>query len=226
MKTKSLIIAFACIASSIILNAQDTKVTKDTTKYSVLDHTKRESEIKTIFGNNHSNGFYMSIDLGFSDMNKSQMIETGQRMAWIVDHSVAIGIFGTGFVSANNFDKQINGVNSSLSIAGGYGGFLIEPILFAKKPVHVTFPMMIGVGGAGYDTYTYNGKTYDYNSSSNGDAFMVLKAGTEVELNMLKFMRLALGVQYKYFYGMNLEGFGKNDLNGISGTVAFKFGKF
>jgi len=221
MKTVKYLFSTVCVLAGLITNAQEIKDT--TNQYVVVEH---DYEIKTLFGGNHTNGFYMSYDLGFANMDKSQTVETGGRLAWIVDHSVAIGFFGSGFVSANDFDKVINGNNTTLTLAGGYGGFLIEPIIGAKKPIHFSLPIMLGVGGAAYDSYSYNSNTWNYYGNSNGDAFMMMKAGAEVEFNLLKFMRLGLGAQYRYIYGLNLDGFGKNDLNGISATISFKFGKF
>ena len=221
MKTVNYIFTALCVMVGYISTAQEKRDTSN--KYVVVEH---DYEIKTLFGGNHTNGFYISYDLGFANMDKNQTVETGGRLAWVVDHSVAIGLFGSGFVSASDFDKVINGSNSTLSLAGGYGGFLIEPIIMPKKPIHISLPIMIGVGGAGYDSYSYNNNSFEYYGNSSGDAFMMLKAGAEVELNLLKFLRLGIGAQYRYVYGLNLEGFGKNDLNGISATMAFKFGKF
>ena len=53
----------------------------------------------SIFGGNHTNGFYLSYDLGFGTIDNKQTVETGGRIAWIIDHSMAIGFFGNGFVS-------------------------------------------------------------------------------------------------------------------------------
>jgi hypothetical protein len=223
MKTVKFIMSAICVCTSILAFAQDKK--DSTNQYAVIEHGSN-SDIKTLFGGNHTNGFYISYDLGFGTIDKKQTVETGGRIAWIIDHSIAIGFFGNGFVSASDFNKIIDNVNSNVTLAGGYGGFLIEPILFPKHPIHVSFPIELGVGGAGYQSSSYNPKTYDYMGNSNGDAFMVVKPGVELEMNMLKFFRLGLGMQYRYIYGLNLDGFNKNDLNGLSASIAFKFGKF
>ena len=43
------------------------------------------------------------------------------------------------------------------TLAGGYGGIFIEPILGGTKPVHVSFPVLFGVGGVTLiENYGYN----------------------------------------------------------------------
>ena len=223
MKAITILFTSMCLCAGIMASAQEKKDT--TNQYAVIEHGSN-NEIKTLFGGNHNNGIYLSYDLGFGTIDKKQAVETGGRLAWIIDHSIALGFFGNGFVTASDFNKPINNVNTNVTLAGGYGGFLIEPIIFPKRPIHVSFPIELGVGGAGYQSSSYNHDTYDYMGNSNGDVFMVLRPGVEVEMNMLKFFRLGLGLQYRYVYGLNLDGFGKNDLNGVTASIAFKFGKF
>lgn len=223
MKTTTITLSAILLLIGISVSAQDTKDT--TNQYVVVQHGSGP-EIKTLFGGTHTNGFYLSYDLGFGNFDNYQTVETGGRLAWIIDHSVALGLYGNGFVSASDFDKMIDNKNTSITLAGGYGGFFVEPIILPKKPIHISIPLMVGVGGATYDTFGIDEDSFDHFGNGHADAFMVLKAGAELELNMLRFFRIGLGASYRYVYGLNLEGFGKNDLNGITGTIALKFGKF
>ena len=71
------------------------------------------------------------------------------------------------------------------SIAGGYGGIFIEPILGGLKPVHVAFPVLFGVGGAGlvrhYASGFWNHPRYD---STKGDFFFIVEPAVELEFNL------------------------------------------
>jgi len=220
MKTISFFISAIIVMTGFISNAQQSK--DSTNQYVVIEHGGgNNNEIKTLFGCNHSNGFYLSYDLGFNTTSNIESVENGGRMAWIIGHSMALGLFGSSFINTTDINKLINGTSSTISLTGGYGGFLLEPIVLPKQAIHLSFPIEIGVGGVGYTTNDDNQTNYH-----NQDAFMVFKPGVEVELNMVKCFRLALGIQYRYIYGLNLQGFGKNELNGVSATMAFKFGKF
>jgi len=74
-------------------------------------------------------------------------------------------------------------------LTGGYGGLLIEVIIFPKSPFHVSFPLLISGGGitsfknTGYCDY------YDYPTS----AYFVFVPGIELELNMVSFFRINSG---------------------------------
>ncbi len=222
LKTILLIVSIGFIQTQAMSQQKE----QDTTnRYTIVEHSNND-QIKTLFGGNHSNGFYISYDMGMSMVNDNEMFETGGRLAWIIDHSFALGLFGSGFVSTSDFDKLIDGKNTNLTLGGGYGGLLFEPIIAPKQPIHLSFPIMLGVGGAGYDSYNYNNTTYDYWGSSRTDAFTVLRVGAEVELNLVRFIRMAVGVGYRHVYGFNIEGFKHDDLDGLSGNITFKFGKF
>lgn len=81
------------------------------------------------------------------------------------------------------------------------GGVIIEPIIWAKSPVHISIPILIGAGGAAYINNYYGrhtGHDLDYHYTEEADAFFVIEPGIEVELNMVNFMRLAVGGYYRY----------------------------
>lgn len=233
MKTSKLVTLAALFLAAVGSMAQNSKDT--TSEYVVVEH---DYQVKTLFGGSSSNGFYLGYDLGFSKMKNADLIETGGRLAWVIDHSMGIGLFGSGFLTANDIEKEINGTKNNVLFAGGYGGIMFEPILFPKSPVHLSFPLMLGVGGAGYSTYSdsyeydnnyyYDEHTleYNYEENSDGDAFLVLKPGVELELNVVKFMRVGLGVHYRYLYGFDIAGFEKDEFNGFNANIAFKVGKF
>ena len=127
------------------------------------------------------------------------------------------------------YEKTINGYSDKYILAGGYGGLLIEPIIGAFKPVHISIPMLIGAGGATYmDEYgkTYDDPFYPKPYYYYSDAFFVFEPGVEIELNMVKFMRLAFGGYYRFTSGLDLEDTKSNMMNGFSTGITLKFGKF
>ena len=102
----------------------------------------------TIFSKRKSNGGYGAFTMGYSQIDGRDALITGARGAFIFDHSFAIGIGGYGFV--NNLDYNSyhhQNPENELMLAGGYGGIFIEPIIAGTKPVHLSFPILIGMGG-------------------------------------------------------------------------------
>lgn len=200
---------------------------------------ENKNEFKTIFNKQEGNksishGGYGAITLGYSQIDSKDALEIGGRAAWVVNHHLAIGIAGKGFF--NNLEKTDNIENYFL--AGGYGGLFLEPIIAPKSPVHVTFPIIFGVGGLAakhgnvWDDNYYNDNYYDT------DVFLVFEPGVELEFNVVKFMRISIGssyrltngvlLQYKYYDNNNLinTDVPTNALDGFNFNLNFKFGWF
>jgi len=216
----------------------------------VAQAQESDNEVKTLFGskNDHSNGGYGALMVGYSQIWDRDAILIGGRGAWIIDHNFGIGMGGYGFMTDPKTDPyiqdEITGQNTKYQITGGYGGLLLEPIIGAKKPVHLSFPILIGAGGIAYTKHWENSDwenpSYDYqNTYEDSDAFFVLEPGVEVEFNMLKFFRVALSASYRYTSNINLnykdtrtgiadpKVIGSEDmLRGMNYGIALKFGKF
>ena len=156
---------------------------------------KQDGEIKTIFGSIETNGGYGGFGLRLGQINEVNSIWNGGQGGWIINHNIAIGGAGYGFTTSS-FDVGI--VGDKYMFSGGFGGLLIEPILFPKFPVHLAFPTIIGAGGITYSEDYGNFNHDNFNTDYQSKAFFVAAPAVELELNMLKFMRLAVGAYYKY----------------------------
>lgn len=209
---------------------------------STIHAQENDNEVKTIFGRNknHSNGGYGALMVGYSEIMDRDALLIGARGAWVIDHNFAIGMGGYGFMT----DPQLDPVkNEEYEISGGYGGLILEPIIGSKKPVHLSFPLLIGAGGVAYNKHWQDyDRDYDYENPDNyedSDAFFVLEPGVEIEFNMLKFFRVALSASYRYTSDINLSyketTFGaptpnvigtQDMLRGFNYGLVLKFGKF
>jgi hypothetical protein len=228
---KKLILTIAALAAiSTAINAQESNA----------------GEIKTLFGGTdfQSLGGYGALTTGYTKVNNLDAIYFGARGAVIINHSFALGLGGNGFISEPVNDKNLN---NDFEFAGGYGGLVFEPIIGARQPIHLSFPILVGAGGIGYtqhwgDQYDEDKDFNDYNEDSK--AFFVFEPGVEIEFNMIKFMRVAITGSYRYTSDINLkykEHFSMDSSSpGISGTsiapgdllrgfnvgLIMKFGKF
>jgi len=177
-------------------------------------------EYKTIFGNK-KNGGYGGIHVGYMYLNETDAIVAGGQAAWIVGHSFGLGVAGRGFIN----DYQYNAFNEKYSLTGGYGGLLIEPIILPKFPVHLSFPVIVGAGGiatAIWQEYGYEENHY----VEDADVYFAFQPGVELELNLTKFFRMSLGVNYLYTTDVELTTAPPDVLNGFNGGISFKFGIF
>jgi hypothetical protein len=192
------------------------------------------NEMKTLLGNSGDLGGYGALTVRYTEIDSRDGIMIGGRGGIVIGHNISFGLTGTGFFTNSQYDPAIG---EDAMIAGGYGGIYIEPILFPNQPVHLAFPITFGVGGIGYARHNYdNDHNWDNNdwNDSNGEGFLLVEPGVEVELNVMRYFRFAVGASYKVTSDIDLkydDGLGNriiptNSLNGLTVGVTFKFGWF
>lgn len=192
---------------------------------SIFSQDKKERyEIKTLLGKNISHGGYFGLLLGYSQVNGNDAVIGGARLGWIINHSLVIGFAGSGFANNVSYNSIENGHDYYLT--GGYGGLFIEPVIGSKLPIHITFPVTMGAGDAQLNQSYYTGADPWETYTTSEDAFIFVEPGVALELNMLKCFRIAAGISYRYTSDVRFENFAPTSLNGLSGTVTLKFGKF
>ena len=203
--------------------------------------SKSTQEYRTLFNSDKiTHGGYGAVLLNYSQIDGKDAFLAGMRGMWLINHGIGIGIGGYGFVNDLKFEQHsVDGNQSEYSLAGGYGGLVIEPIIGAKHPVHVSIPVLIGAGGVALirdyrKPYPpYHDEYYPY--SEDADAFFVFEPGVEVEFNMVKFLRIGLGAYYRYTSNVSLSQWNyvdnmyedhSPDMKGFSFGLSLKFGKF
>ena len=206
---------------------------------------QEDEEMKTLFKKSSTdkitNGGYGSFSIGYTQLDSKDALQLGGRVAWIANHKFALGLAGYGFVNDLNNDYDDTDP-SNYFLAGGYGGVFFEPILMPNKPIHVSIPVMLGVGGiSAVESNDWKNDHYDKpnNYYYDSDVFLVFQPGVDVEFNITKFFRIALGASYRLTNGINLkykyldENYNeqiitvdKNALNSFNFNIGFKFGWF
>ena len=212
--TKTIALASLVIIASLSANAQ---VEEKNNSFS--DNT----EYNSLFSLDNIRG-YASIHGGVMNVEGNDLIaKTGGSVAAIFNHKLAIGFTGTGFVGFQN--TTINGEKHSM--AGGYGGLLIEPIFFSKKAVHFSFPVSMGAGENQYfkDSMGYEGWENLYRDEFVQD-FVYIQPGVNVELNLTKFMRFGVSASYMLSNTINTTPINKTQLDGLSIGANLKLGWF
>lgn len=187
------------------------------------------NEFKTLFGDRDiSHGGYGALTINYSQIDSKDAVLIGARGAWVIGHGFALGIAGSGFINDYSYNPALAG-GRNVNLTGGYGGLLLEPIILPRFPVHISVPVLIGAGGIAY-TSTWNPYPYDYENFDllveDATGYLVLEPGIEVEINVVRFFRLALGGYYRYTSTIQLYDTPENVLNGWSAGLSLKFGKF
>jgi hypothetical protein len=183
-------------------------------------------EFKTIFGGK-SVGGYGGFGVGYAIVDDKSSVEFDARGGIIIGHWFAMGIGGGAFLSPYEYNTAYS---TDLSLSGGYGGFFGEIILLPKSLIHLSFPVLIGMGGAAIST--------KYNPDSGGDVsyyieetsiFTVIEPSVELEFNFTKFFRMSGFLSYRFTTDLEFDNtyeISPDALVNYTAGLRFKFGKF
>ncbi len=229
---KKSVLVLVAIFLTINVFSQDEKTVKDT-----LVKKYQKDEMRTIAGGTHAAGGYLDFSVRYCDFQGRPGFESGGKLGFIMNHAFTLGVGGYFFGNETKFDPILG---DDYGLRGGYGGLFMEQIIFPKSAVHLTIPVFFGVGGAAYmndNQYNSYGNHWDNeNINTNvadGCAFVIVKPGIELELNMMQYFRIDLGVYYNYTSNFDLtdEATGKSltqkkPIDGLSAGLTLKFGFF
>lgn len=205
-----------------------------------FDPEPQQQNIKTLFGKNGGridHGFWGGFTLGYTKMAGKDSFISGGRGGWLIDHRFTLGLAGYGFFSNIDFNGPYIPTIDNYSLGGGYGGLLFEPIIAPFNPVHISIPILIG-GGSSFviDEMNYNGNYNGFYDFGSFGTYFVFEPGIDIEVNVVKFFRVALNVSYRYTSDLDLDYYslvGLKEfsvpsvaLRGFNAGLTMKFGKF
>lgn len=180
-----------------------------------------DDQIATILSKNRSNGGYGALSFGYTQIDGKDAFLMGARGSWIIDHSFAIGFGGNGFVNNVNYNNWRDN-DLDYNLAGGYGGLYLEPILMPRLPVHISIPVLFGVGAVA-QVENHEDWTYD---DSRSDVFLVFEPSVELEFNMTRHLRLAGSLGYRFTSKIEMVDTNPDIMEGANIGLIMKFGKF
>jgi len=192
-------------------------------KSNAQDIVTANSEYQSIFSPLSIRG-NIGLHAGTLNTGSNQLIlKSGGSAAIILNHKLALGASGTGFAGS----QAINNGSDKYSIFGGYGGLLIEPIIFPKQAIHLSFPTTIGAGQANYFLDTIGYRDWDfYQYETFYNDFVFIEPGVNLELNLTKFMRFGVSASYLISNTLNKSQFSQTNLDGLSIQANLKLGWF
>ena len=170
-------------------------------------------------------GVYLGLSTYFGEIEGEDTYIGGLKVAYVANRQFEVGFMGNVLYSRQNiFNPRTNNDDDIVAI---YGGIHLEPILFGKKRVSLSFPVLIGGGGVGY--VDHNAVVNDENVDLNDDdidAVFVLEPGMNVLFNISRFVQLEAGFRYRMSSKIELAQSPVDRLNGFSGGIGVKLGVF
>lgn len=210
--------------------------TENSTTASEADHSTPSQVHQTLFSGQNSLGVYLGFSNGFGMYDDKIGYVTGGRLMFVANHYLGIGFGGKAFVTTPE-ENSYTGNNPDITEVytmqtGAYGGLYLEPVIGSMKPIHISFPILLGMGGVGRTQWdnTMFEEDYDYDSDYNGfmgGAFLVFEPGAELEFNIAKWLRVGAGACYRFT--SDVDGFDTDEMlpmNGFSYELSLKVGWF
>jgi hypothetical protein len=217
---KHIKLTFAILFLSLLVNAQE-------------NSTATNDQIGTLFGKNKDAklGWFVGFDNGYTQFGSRDVYLSGLNAGLIINHNFSIGFSGSGWTNRNSMYYSHVTDTSGAYLEGGFGRFVLEYTLLPKSAVHLTFPLMIGGGGASYindvDYWEWDEDGWDnYHKNLDTDIFFSIEPGIRAEINIFKFMRFNAGFSYRWVTGLEMVNTPSDLMNNFSATAGLKFGKF
>jgi hypothetical protein len=230
---KNLIFLFLAFTMFSPVFAQETQTTEK--------KTSDDLQMNTLFGKKGPKhhiplGYFIELNAGYTQFDSKDVFLPGMNFGMILNHNWSIGLSGS-FIGNTNYlyfpdvyyDSYLKQW-SEARLGGGYGGFLMEYTLFPRSVVHVSFPLMIGAGYLAYynDDYSYYSgyPNHYYTQAVEDDFCFVIEPGIKAEFNIIKKLRMGVGVSYRYSPDVDLTNTPSNLINQFTGRLSLRFGKF
>lgn len=170
-----------------------------------------DQEIQTLFGKGIRISGFGGPFMSFTTINGEFAHMMGGGGGILLD-DFFFGGYGEGltnYITVPGGDK----------IEFGHGGFWIGYSFLATKVIHPAISSQIGWGGLSLIDPDNQETTYE-------DNVLVVNPNIECELNMTKFLRLSLGIHYRFVTGVNAPELTFSEMSGPGVFLAFKFGGF
>lgn len=188
----------------------------------ITDTTETSSQWKqkTIFNPKEAErGGYGALSLKYGTIENSNTTYVGGRGGWIINHKLALGFGGYGLFG----ESQELIADLEYNYTGAYGGFIVEPIFFSNKVIHLSMPIMLGGGWVGrlqkVDS-NYEVMYFDL-------VFLVVEPGLEIDFNLTENFRIAVGAYYTIANDIDSTSEISDDImNNLSIGLQFKWGVF
>lgn len=196
----------------------------------ITTHAQQKSNDEYITFNDRNNvvhGIYLGIPLAIGEIDGKDTFFAGLKLAYVANRKLEIGLATYGFYSQQNLSGELSIDNEDL--IGGYVGLHLEPILFGKRTISLSFPQFIGGGAIGYvdgDTFENDDNDFDNEDFDTSDYIFVYEPGISLLFNINRYVQLEATGKYRFSSKIELEQQALDRINGFSAGLGIKVGIF
>lgn len=179
-----------------------------------------ESSQETLLGGGvTSSGGYGGSWFQYGAFHGQAALFTGGFGGWFANQKFTIGggglrlATGVAVPEADRLDAT-----QEMTFENNFGGLYLAYTFNSNKVIHPEVSMMAGSGGV----WQRNEDGDNFGKSS----YAFLMPGASIDFNVIHFMRIGVGANYRVAFGSNTQGITDGQLGGPSGFVTLKFGYF
>lgn len=214
MKKTTLTYFLLVFGALFFVNAQDEK-----------EADEEEDYVEFNDRNNVVHGVYLGLNFAYGEIDDKDTYLAGLKIAYVANQQFEVGFAGKFLYSEQNVFNTQDGINEDL--IGAYGGLHLEPILFSKSAVNLSFPLLIGAGAVGYVDRSLIRNEEDVNLNEDEVAVLfVLEPGVSALFNINRYLQLEAGIKYRFSNKIDLFDSPVNRINGFSAGIGIKVGVF
>ena len=167
---------------------------------------------RSLFDSVDVSGGFFAFNMRYTEVLRTSAALIGFGAGVVVNDNLNVGLvgsFSTSVIKNPAYERFLNdslGVNTQggLETKFGYGGLLVEPVLFHRSAVHLSLPVLVGAGGINYGYPLPGTDNSDRRSTVAGQAFFALEPGVELEVRLVPIFRIGMGASYLYTSDLDL----------------------
>ena len=159
----------------------------------------------------------------FSDINGDFAVATGGGGALLINQQIFIGLYRLG--SNQHTQVVINSEQfNHARLHFGYGGLWLGYIHRAHELIH--YGVSTKIGGGNIELTDDDVRLSDEEREIGHEEVFVFTPQVEVEVNVLKWLKLNAGLGYRVVTEVDLADFRNRDFSSVQGTFTLMFGWF
>ncbi len=170
-------------------------------------------------------GVYLGLTTAYGEIDGQDTYQGGLKLAYVANQQFEVGFAGSFFYSDQ--DRFNPDLSRKEDLFGAYMGLHLEPILFSKRKVNLSFPILIAAGAVGAIGDDFNDDDFEEDFDENDvDALFVLEPGISALFNISRYLQLEAGVKYRFSSNFDIATTPVNRISGFSAGLGVKVGVF
>lgn len=174
-------------------------------------------------------GVYLGFNVHYGQIDNRDTAFGNFKLAYVANRKIEVGFGGTVFFNERDNDRPDLFNGDKIAMLGAYGGLHLEPILFGKRFISVSFPVLVGGGVVGYFGNNFSDDYEDIDDDikeEDFDKYFIVEPGINILYNFSRYTQLETGFRYRFTSDYNQPLYKTGNINGFSVGVGLKIGIF